>query len=116
MKKPKWLRPSAPQGDRFRGIQESLSPFEAHTVCEEAHCPNIREVQTDENQAILSRHNPNMNKELFANEYNNKPKGSLIGLSHWSSQYPLEVLSFKWRMQAPMSPWFHWKGGFINYH
>lgn len=44
VKKPEWLRQRAPQGERFREIQESLSQLKLNTVCEEAQCPNIGEV------------------------------------------------------------------------
>ncbi|MGB0678442.1 MAG: lipoyl synthase [Polyangiales bacterium] len=41
--KPKWLRVRMPGGGRFAALQESFRRLDLHTVCEEAHCPNIGE-------------------------------------------------------------------------
>ena len=41
--RPSWIRAKAPQGpvyERLRGLMRGL---ELHTVCEEAHCPNLGE-------------------------------------------------------------------------
>ncbi|KAJ8427459.1 hypothetical protein Cgig2_033089 [Carnegiea gigantea] len=46
VKKPEWLRQKAPQGERFEEVKSSLSRSNLHTVCEEAHCPNIGETST----------------------------------------------------------------------
>jgi lipoic acid synthetase len=43
IKRPEWIRARAPQGpvyDRLRGLMRGL---DLHTVCEEAHCPNLGE-------------------------------------------------------------------------
>ena len=44
LKKPKWLRQKALQGNKFEEVKDSLSRLNLHTVCEEALCPNIGEV------------------------------------------------------------------------
>lgn len=46
LKKPGWLRQRAPQGERFQEVKESLSRLNLNTVCEEAQCPNIGEVNS----------------------------------------------------------------------
>ncbi|XP_074564622.1 lipoyl synthase 1, chloroplastic-like [Curcuma longa] len=43
VKKPEWLRQRAPQGEKYRMLQESLSELKLNTVCVEAQCPNIGE-------------------------------------------------------------------------
>eukprot|EP00252_Welwitschia_mirabilis_P026337 TRINITY_DN8625_c0_g1_i1.p1 TRINITY_DN8625_c0_g1~~TRINITY_DN8625_c0_g1_i1.p1 ORF type:complete len:423 (+),score=77.19 TRINITY_DN8625_c0_g1_i1:123-1271(+) len=43
IKKPNWLRQRAPQGDRYKELEASLSSLNLHTVCQEAQCPNIGE-------------------------------------------------------------------------
>jgi lipoic acid synthetase len=43
IKKPVWLRVRAPSGENYTKIKQSLRSLELHTVCEEAHCPNISE-------------------------------------------------------------------------
>ncbi len=42
-RKPEWLRVPLPGGESYQGIKSLLNGLELHTVCEEAHCPNIGE-------------------------------------------------------------------------
>ena len=42
-RKPPWLKVKAPGGDTFVGVRNLLKDLKLHTVCEEAHCPNIGE-------------------------------------------------------------------------
>lgn len=41
--KPPWLKARFPSGPRFQHIKDLLREQSLHTVCEEAHCPNIGE-------------------------------------------------------------------------
>ena len=41
--KPPWLKVRFPAGDRYQQIKGLLRGHQLHTVCEEAHCPNIGE-------------------------------------------------------------------------
>ncbi|MGA3107908.1 MAG: lipoyl synthase [Candidatus Bathyarchaeia archaeon] len=41
--KPDWLRVRAPSGDNYAKIKGLLRNHSLHTVCEEAHCPNVAE-------------------------------------------------------------------------
>ena len=41
--KPKWLKVKVPGGPNYNRIKEMLHGRRLHTVCEEAHCPNIGE-------------------------------------------------------------------------
>ena len=41
--KPPWLKVRFPAGERYGRIKGLLRQHELHTVCEEAHCPNIGE-------------------------------------------------------------------------
>ena len=41
--KPEWLRVRYPSGENYDKIKEILRNRNLHTVCEEAHCPNIAE-------------------------------------------------------------------------
>lgn len=43
LKKPDWIRVSAPMGERFSQVKSLLRENSLHTVCEEANCPNIGE-------------------------------------------------------------------------
>ena len=42
-RKPAWLRVKAPGGSNFVGVRHTMRELGLHTVCEEAHCPNIGE-------------------------------------------------------------------------
>jgi lipoyl synthase len=42
-RKPDWLKVRAPGGERYVHIKETLRKYDLHTVCEEAHCPNVGE-------------------------------------------------------------------------
>lgn len=41
--KPEWLKVRAPGSDTYRHLKELMRQLKLHTVCEEAHCPNIGE-------------------------------------------------------------------------
>lgn len=42
-KKPAWLRVNVPGGERYQKVRETLKGLQLHTVCAEAHCPNVAE-------------------------------------------------------------------------
>ena len=43
LKKPEWLKIRPPSGDNYTQIKQLLRERNLHTVCEEAHCPNVAE-------------------------------------------------------------------------
>ena len=42
-RKPHWLKVKAPGGSNYVGVRRMMRELGLHTVCEEAHCPNIGE-------------------------------------------------------------------------
>jgi lipoyl synthase len=42
-RKPNWLKVKAPGGPTYIGLKQMMRDLQLHTVCEEAHCPNIGE-------------------------------------------------------------------------
>ncbi len=42
-RKPPWLKVRAPSGERYARLKELFRRLDLHTVCEEAHCPNMGE-------------------------------------------------------------------------
>jgi lipoic acid synthetase len=40
-RRPEWLRVRAPSGETYQWLKGLMRSKELHTVCEEAHCPNI---------------------------------------------------------------------------
>ncbi|MGE5125527.1 MAG: radical SAM protein, partial [Betaproteobacteria bacterium] len=41
--RPEWIRARAPQGPAYERLTGLLRGLDLHTVCEEAHCPNLGE-------------------------------------------------------------------------
>ena len=41
--RPEWLKVRMPGGDRYNRIKSRARELKLHTVCEEAHCPNVGE-------------------------------------------------------------------------
>lgn len=41
--KPEWLKVRMPGGERYNRIKDRARALRLHTVCEEAHCPNVGE-------------------------------------------------------------------------
>lgn len=42
-RKPSWLRVAMPGGERYQKVRDTVQGLRLHTVCEEAHCPNVGE-------------------------------------------------------------------------
>jgi lipoic acid synthetase len=42
-RKPSWLKVKAPGGENYVRLKQMMRELDLHTVCEEAHCPNIGE-------------------------------------------------------------------------
>ncbi len=42
-RKPSWLKVKAPGGQNYGRLKQMMKELDLHTVCEEAHCPNIGE-------------------------------------------------------------------------
>jgi lipoic acid synthetase len=42
-RKPEWLKVRPPGGETFAHVKSLLRGLDLHTVCEEAHCPNVAE-------------------------------------------------------------------------
>ncbi len=52
-RKPAWIRTTARTGPNFRDLQQIVKGAELHTVCAEAHCPNIFECWEDRESTFL---------------------------------------------------------------
>lgn len=42
-RRPEWIKVKAPQGENYQFLKTLMRSKQLHTVCEEAHCPNIGE-------------------------------------------------------------------------
>ncbi len=43
MRRPDWIKVRPPKGETYRSLKRLMRSKELHTVCEEAHCPNMGE-------------------------------------------------------------------------
>jgi lipoic acid synthetase len=43
LRKPSWLKVKAPGGENYARLKHLMRELDLHTVCEEAHCPNVGE-------------------------------------------------------------------------
>jgi lipoic acid synthetase len=43
MRRPDWIKVRPPKGETYRNLKRLMRSKELHTVCEEAHCPNMGE-------------------------------------------------------------------------
>jgi lipoic acid synthetase len=51
--KPPWLKVRAPGGERYVELKETFRRLDLHTVCEEAHCPNIGECWAEGTATVM---------------------------------------------------------------
>jgi len=51
--KPAWLKVRAPGGPRYTELAKTLRDLDLHTVCEEAHCPNIGECWSEGTATVM---------------------------------------------------------------
>src|SRR5579859_7140094 len=51
--KPAWLKVRAPGGSRYTELTKTLRALDLHTVCEEAHCPNIGECWSEGTATVM---------------------------------------------------------------
>lgn len=42
-RKPEWLKRQPPSGKRYLNVRDKIKTLDLHTVCQEAHCPNVGE-------------------------------------------------------------------------
>jgi lipoyl synthase len=50
---PEWIRSRIPTGDSFQEVRRLLHGLSLHTVCEEAHCPNLGECWDDRTATVM---------------------------------------------------------------
>ena len=50
---PEWMKVRAPGGANYIQLKNLLRDSELHTVCEEAHCPNIGECWQDRSATFM---------------------------------------------------------------
>ena len=50
---PPWFKVKIRQGDDYKDIRQTMETLELHTICEEAHCPNIWECWNNRTATFL---------------------------------------------------------------
>ena len=50
---PDWIKARVPSGETYQGLRRLLHGLSLHTVCEEAHCPNMGECWDDRTATVM---------------------------------------------------------------
>jgi lipoyl synthase len=51
--KPPWLKVRVPGGERYAQLKATFRSLDLHTVCEEAHCPNVGECWSEGTATVM---------------------------------------------------------------
>ena len=51
--KPRWLKTKIPTGKNYHQLQRLLRELKLHTVCEEAHCPNVADCWNRQTATVM---------------------------------------------------------------
>lgn len=51
--KPPWLKVRAPGGERYSALKDTFRKLDLHTVCEEAHCPNVGDCWSEGTATVM---------------------------------------------------------------
>jgi len=74
-RKPEWLKVRAPGGERYADLKQMLKGLSLHTVCEEAHCPNVGECWGEGTATIMILGDVCTRGCRFCNVISGNPKG-----------------------------------------
>jgi lipoic acid synthetase len=75
--KPDWVRARAPSGEAYEQLRELLRQYSVHTVCQEAHCPNVGECWSSGTATFMIMGDVCTRACRFCNVKSGKPKGGL---------------------------------------
>lgn len=73
--RPEWLKARAPGGEGYRELKETMRGLNLHTVCEEAHCPNIGECWNNRTATFMILGNVCTRSCGFCNVLTGRPTG-----------------------------------------
>ncbi len=74
-RKPDWLKVKLPSSMEFKHVKGVLSHYRLHSVCQEAHCPNITECFHSGTATFLILGNICTRNCLYCNVRHGKPAG-----------------------------------------
>ncbi len=75
--RPEWVRAKAPSGPTYARLKELTKQYPLHTVCEEAHCPNVGECWGSGTATFMIMGELCTRACRFCNVKNGKPNGAL---------------------------------------
>src|SRR5436309_12465221 len=76
-RKPEWLRVRPPSGEAYAELKSLFRSLDLHTVCEEAHCPNVWKCGAGGPARSLLMGNPGTRACGFCRLVSGNPKGVL---------------------------------------
>ncbi len=83
LRKPDWLKVRPPGGENYARIKSLLHGLELHTVCEEAHCPNVGECWGGGTATIMILGDLCTRGCRFCAVTSGNPRGGLDPLEPW---------------------------------
>ncbi len=75
--KPEWVRAKAPLGPTYARLKELMKQYSLHTVCEEAHCPNVGDCWGGGTATFMIMGDICTRACRFCNVKSGKPNGAL---------------------------------------
>ena len=78
--KPRWLTVKPPEGETYGDLKDLFSRLNLHTVCEEAHCPNVQECWGGGTATLMLMGDVCSRACRFCMVTPGKPRGVLDGL------------------------------------
>jgi lipoic acid synthetase len=75
--KPSWLTVNPPQGESYKDLKALFGTLNLHTVCEEAHCPNVHECWGGGTATLMLRGDVCSRACRFCMVTPGKPQGAL---------------------------------------
>ncbi|HVO67039.1 MAG TPA: lipoyl synthase [Syntrophales bacterium] len=74
-RKPEWLKVRLPSSQEFKHVKGILSNLKLHSICQEAHCPNVTECFSSGTATFLILGNICTRHCLYCNVQHGKPEG-----------------------------------------
>ena len=74
-RKPEWLKVRLPSSQEFKHVKGILSNLNLHSICQEAHCPNVTECFNSGTATFLILGNICTRNCLYCNVQHGKPEG-----------------------------------------
>ncbi len=94
--KPQWLTVQPPRGSDYHSLKTLFSGLNLHTVCEEAHCPNVHECWSGGTATLMLMGDVCSRACRFCMVTPGKPRGALEELEPENVSFALSQMGLKY--------------------